>query len=147
MPFFRLPLQLTYLVQSMKHFSAVAVWSLAALATYGRQLLHWLVQYKASLSSFSKCLKSLKMSKVSDFFKTLCCWDAVAMQIFTWNVTKGYRAQNFHKILIDLLKFENQAAVVKIFYWSDRDDSSRYHTLRKDLQQRRWRPFCVLESH
>ena len=30
----------------MKHFSAVAVWSHAALATYGRRLLHWLVQSK-----------------------------------------------------------------------------------------------------
>ena len=35
----------------MKHFSAVAVWSLAALATYGRQLLHWLVQSKKHRSN------------------------------------------------------------------------------------------------
>ena len=33
-------LQFTYLVQSMKHFYAVAVLSLAALAVLGRQLLH-----------------------------------------------------------------------------------------------------------
>ena len=34
LPFFRLPLQLVYLVQSMKYFSAVAVKSLTALATW-----------------------------------------------------------------------------------------------------------------
>ena len=35
-----------YLVQSMKHFTAVAVLSVAALAVSGRQLLHSLVQSK-----------------------------------------------------------------------------------------------------
>ena len=42
---------LAYLVQSMKHFSAVVIWSLATLASYGRQLLHRSVQSKTRWSN------------------------------------------------------------------------------------------------
>ena len=49
----------------MKHFSAVAVWSLAVLATYGRQLLHWLVQSKTRWSN-------LRFSTVHQSCNSIC---------------------------------------------------------------------------
>ena len=70
-------LQLTYLVQSMKHFSAVAVWSLAVWATYGRRLLHRLVTIIKNVQIKVVTFELIEVLELKKLFEFLSWWSCV----------------------------------------------------------------------